>query len=256
MRNGEEGVSYRLVFLNGTTVAKSVNFVNGEATDSSAFSTEGNYTIALVAGNVVLQQYANIRVGNPPAQTYPITSSIRNNPGSSVITMTVDGNVVASGSQVAEGKTVHVEVTNATDMQALTVNNATKSTTLQGTTRICEFTMPSANTTVVATFPAPPATGIIRSVEYGDPDVPETTSDPEVVASISMSGGSIFKVTFVNDGGTSFAWRKGTAISGKVAIASSPQSISIPSQTGTYDFCVLDSNDEVIETFGTWNLIV
>ena len=64
MRNGEEGVSYRLVFLNGSTAAKTVNFVNGSASDATAFTTEGTYTIALVAGNTVLQQYATLLVGD------------------------------------------------------------------------------------------------------------------------------------------------------------------------------------------------
>lgn len=258
MRNGKEGVSYRLVFLNGNTAVKTVNFVDGVATDSTAFSTEGNYTIALVAGTAVLQQYASLRVGNPPAQTYTLSGTINNNPGSSAIIFTVDGNVVASGSQVEEGKTVHVEITNATEnWEAFTVNNMTKITTISGTSRVVDFVMPSANATCVASFIAPTPTDIIQSVEYGDEDAPSTTSDPEVIASLQLGGFDIFKVTFVNDGsGAKFAWRTGSTLSGKVNIATSPQSISLPAQPGTYDFCVLDSNDDVIETFGTWNASV
>ena len=155
MRNGKEGVSYRLVLLSGNTAVKSVNFVDGSASDSTPFTTDGYYTVALVAGAVVLEQYANVRVGNPPAQTYTLTGSIRNNPGSSAIIFTVDGNVVTSGSQVAEGKTVHVEITNATEnWQAFTVNNQTKVTTASGTSRVVDFVMPSADAACVATFEA------------------------------------------------------------------------------------------------------
>lgn len=178
MRNGEEGVSYRLVFLSGSTAAKTVNFVNGSASDSTAFSTEGNYTIALVAGNTVLQQYANIRVGNPPAQTYTLSGSITNNPGSSAIIFTVDGNVVTSGSQVEEGKTVHVEITNATEnWEAFTVNNMTKVTTLSGTSRVVDFVMPSANASCVASFTTPPTPGDFDNMKLGG----QSWSDDEFV---------------------------------------------------------------------------
>lgn len=192
MRNGKEGVSYRLVFLNGSTAVKTVNFVDGVASDSTAFSTEGNYTIALVAGTVVLQQYANIRVGNPPAQTYTLTGTIRNNPGSSAIIFTVDGNVVASGSQVAEGKTVHVEITNADqDWEAFTVNNQTKVTTASGTSRVVDFTMPSSNASCVASFTAPTPAGGIEDVTIGGTAM---SADAQISSDVEVAG----SVTFAN----------------------------------------------------------
>lgn len=247
MRNGKEGVSYRLVFLNGNTAVKTVNFVDGVASDSTAFSTEGNYTIALVAGIAVLQQYASVRVGEPTpdaptisgvtpfadtttvtiaaeagatikyttdgstpsssnGQTYSspftisqstfvqavailgtktstvasksfvkeevpytITSSINNNPGNSQIIMTVDGQTVASGGSVLAGKTVHVEITNATEnWEAFTVNNQTKITTLSGTSRVVDFVMPSANAGCVASFTAPQPISDFSNVMLND----------------------------------------------------------------------------------------
>lgn len=252
MRNGEEGVSYRLVFLNGSTAVKTVNFVNGTATDSTAFSTEGNYTIALVAGTAVLQQYASLRVGNPPAETYTLTGTIHNNPGSSAIIFTVDGNVVASGSQVEEGKTVHVEITNATEnWEAFMVNNMTKITAVSGTSRVVDFVMPSANASCVASFTAPTPSGIIQSVEVDG----QTYSDPESIITVDMQNVYDINITFVNNGnGAKFAWRKDNTLSGSTAITTSPQTFDVPGSTGTYDLCVLDSNDEVIETFGTWTM--
>lgn len=202
MRNGKEGVSYRLIFLNGSTAVKTVNFVDGVASDSTAFSTEGNYTIALVAGTVVLQQYANIRVGNPPAQTYTLTGTIQNNPGSSAIIFTVDGNVVASGSQVAEGKTVHVEITNADqDWEAFTVNNMTKVTTLSGTSRVVDFTMPSSNASCVASFTAPTPSGNISNatIDGAAWDSNKTVTEGNHTIALDWSGASDKRALIVSN---------------------------------------------------------
>lgn len=257
MRNGEEGVSYRLVFLSGSTAAKTVNFVNGTASDSSAFSTEGNYTIALVAGNTVLQQYASLRVGNPPAQTYTLSGSIQNNPGSSAIIFTVDGNVVASGSQVEEGKTVHVEITNASEnWQAFTVNNMTKVTTLSGTSRVVDFVMPSANAVCVASFSAPTPAGQIQQVAYGDPDLTDPATNPNGTYSYNLEGAVRPTITFVSGDGAYFAWEDvNTGTTSQVtAISSSPQQISNPA-AGTYHLVVMDSNNDIIERFGTFTAV-
>lgn len=89
----------------------------------------------------------------PVVQSYQVTSSRSGNYGSAVVTMQVDGATVASGSYVEAGKTVNVQVTNASDMEALLVNNSTVTGTIEGTTRSYSFTMPSRSTNVVAKFP-------------------------------------------------------------------------------------------------------
>lgn len=89
------------------------------------------------------------------SSNFQLTSSRTGDYGSAVVSLSVDGSPVASGSYVAAGKTVNVSVNNAEDILAIRVNGQTITidADVETSTTTGSFVMPSRNTVVTAEFP-------------------------------------------------------------------------------------------------------
>ena len=84
---------------------------------------------------------------------FQVTTNRSGDYGSAVVSLSVDGSPVSSGSYIAAGKTVNVSVSNAADLSAISVNGQVINNEITGTTATAEFVMPSRNTTITAVFP-------------------------------------------------------------------------------------------------------
>ena len=84
---------------------------------------------------------------------FQVTTSRTGDYGSAVVSLSVDGSPVSSGSYVAAGKTVNITITNADDLTGLKVNGQTINYDVQESTLTASFVMPSRNTTITAEFP-------------------------------------------------------------------------------------------------------
>ena len=87
------------------------------------------------------------------SSNFQVTTNRTGDYGSAVVSLSVDGSPVASGSYIAAGKTVNVTVTNAADLNNILVNGQQINSEITGTTATGEFVMPSRNTVVTASFP-------------------------------------------------------------------------------------------------------
>ena len=86
---------------------------------------------------------------------FQVTTSRTGDYGSAVVSLSVDGSPVTSGSYVAAGKTVNISVSNAADLASIKVNGQTINyeADVETSTVTASFVMPSANAVVTVAFP-------------------------------------------------------------------------------------------------------